>query len=401
MPTATWSATIRSPPMAARSPSGRITKQFVMPLMPGTQDVSCRRQGRRRCRWRGQRSGGATSSPGRTAAHRCTGALGPTLYQRRYRRRCSAAARRRRARRSSCRRPRGVSLPMPVTADKPTRHHRADRAHGSSPWPTPMAASSTMARSSSPTTGSSRSARGSVADPGGGADDRRRRQDDHPRPDRCPCPWAAGDRRTGAAAELVDAAESGAGHHDDPQPVEPSRSRSSPPPRCSAPGRSWRRASSRRARSSMGRRPPDVYAEIDSLDDALSHVRRLKAQGADSVKNYNQPRREQRQQVVAAAPAGGPAGRCRGRLAVRHGRDADRRRQFDAGAQYPARCILRGSRRVSVPQSTTNYTPTLVVTFGGPAGDPYWRARTDVWKNPLLTAHTPAGDLAADMARAE
>ena len=32
-----------------------------------------------------------------------------------------------------------------------------------------------------------------------------------------------------------------------------------------------------------------------------AHVRRLKAQGAHSVKNYNQPRREQRQQVVAAA----------------------------------------------------------------------------------------------------
>ncbi|MGB5078560.1 MAG: amidohydrolase, partial [Sphingorhabdus sp.] len=50
-----------------------------------------------------------------------------------------------------------------------------------------------------------------------------------------------------------------------------------------------------------GAKSADVYAQIDSLDDALAHVRRLKAQGAHSVKNYNQPRREQRQQVVAAA----------------------------------------------------------------------------------------------------
>ena len=50
-----------------------------------------------------------------------------------------------------------------------------------------------------------------------------------------------------------------------------------------------------------GAKNADVYAQIDSLDDALAHVRRLKAQGAHSVKNYNQPRREQRQQVVAAA----------------------------------------------------------------------------------------------------
>ncbi|MCA9256582.1 MAG: PD40 domain-containing protein, partial [Phycisphaerales bacterium] len=42
-------------------------------------------------------------------------------------------------------------------------------------------------------------------------------------------------------------------------------------------------------------------AEIDSLDDARSHLRRMKAAGAISVKSYNQPRREQRQQVLAAA----------------------------------------------------------------------------------------------------
>ena len=42
-------------------------------------------------------------------------------------------------------------------------------------------------------------------------------------------------------------------------------------------------------------------AEIDSLDDARFHVGRMKAVGAITVKSYNQPRREQRQQVIAAA----------------------------------------------------------------------------------------------------
>ena len=42
-------------------------------------------------------------------------------------------------------------------------------------------------------------------------------------------------------------------------------------------------------------------AEINSLDDARSHLRRLKAVGAFSVKSYNQPRRDQRQQVLEAA----------------------------------------------------------------------------------------------------
>jgi hypothetical protein len=41
-------------------------------------------------------------------------------------------------------------------------------------------------------------------------------------------------------------------------------------------------------------------AEINSLDDAKSHLRRLQAVGAFSVKSYNQPRREQRQQVIGS-----------------------------------------------------------------------------------------------------
>lgn len=52
-----------------------------------------------------------------------------------------------------------------------------------------------------------------------------------------------------------------------------------------------------------GAKAPDVYARIDSYEDALAHVRRIKAQGGISVKNYNQPRREQRQMVVRAAAA--------------------------------------------------------------------------------------------------
>ncbi|MFN3387833.1 MAG: amidohydrolase [Allosphingosinicella sp.] len=43
------------------------------------------------------------------------------------------------------------------------------------------------------------------------------------------------------------------------------------------------------------------HAQIESFDDALAHVRRLKAQGAHSIKNYIMPRREQRQQIIAAA----------------------------------------------------------------------------------------------------
>src|SRR5262249_49665435 len=52
-----------------------------------------------------------------------------------------------------------------------------------------------------------------------------------------------------------------------------------------------------------GARSPGTLNDIKNLDDALAHIRRLKAQGAAGIKNYNQPRRNQRQQVVAAALA--------------------------------------------------------------------------------------------------
>jgi imidazolonepropionase-like amidohydrolase len=149
-----------------------------------------------------------------------------------------------------------------------------------------------------------------------------------------------------------------------------------------------------------GAKSPDVYAEINSYDDALANVRRLKAQGAHSVKNYNQPRREQRQMVVAAAQAEG--------LEV----------VPEGGSLYTQGVTLIADGNATVEhniplnvfyddfvsfwtQSKTNYTPTLVVTFGGPAGDPYWRSHTEVWKHPLLSRHAPPALLAAQNVRRE
>ena len=64
------------------------------------------------------------------------------------------------------------------------------------------------------------------------------------------------------------------------------------------------------------------FASIDTLEDARNHIRRLKAQGAISIKNYNQPRREQRQMVDDRRARGRHDGRLRGRLALSHGHDA-------------------------------------------------------------------------------
>jgi imidazolonepropionase-like amidohydrolase/Tol biopolymer transport system component len=146
-----------------------------------------------------------------------------------------------------------------------------------------------------------------------------------------------------------------------------------------------------------GAKTPSVFAQIDSYEDALAHVQRIKAQGGFSVKNYNQPRREQRQQVVSAALA-------EDLLVVAEGgslfgmdmalvADGNSTLEHNVPLEYFYEDVLQ-----FFSQSQTNYTPTLTVTYGGLGGDPYWRQATDVWTNPLLI-HTPPKMLLADNAR--
>ena len=147
-----------------------------------------------------------------------------------------------------------------------------------------------------------------------------------------------------------------------------------------------------------GAKAPGYYALIDDADDARRHVRRLKQQGAHSVKNYNQPRRNQRQQVIAAA--------IEEDLAV----------VAEGGSLFHMDMGLIADGITSIehnlPQamlyedvlsyfSATNvaYTPTLVVTFGGMGGDPYWRQESDVWRHPILSKHTPPRILQASSIR--
>jgi len=147
-----------------------------------------------------------------------------------------------------------------------------------------------------------------------------------------------------------------------------------------------------------GARAAGAYAQIDSIEDALDHVRRLRAEGAPSVKNYNQPRREQRQMVVEAA-------RQENMLVVAEGgslfgmdlnliADGNSTLEHNIPVMTMYEDVLQ-----FFSQSNTNYTPTLVVGYGGLAGDPYWRQATNVFEQPLLMAHTPPAILRAQTAR--
>ena len=147
-----------------------------------------------------------------------------------------------------------------------------------------------------------------------------------------------------------------------------------------------------------GAKAAGVYAEINGYDDALAHVRRLKAQGAHSVKNYNQPRRDQRQMVVKAAQVEGmtvvPEG---GSLFTQ---DVTLIQDGNSTVEHNIPLHIFYKDLVQLwGQTQVDYTPTLVVTYGGPAGDPYWRAHTNVWEHPILSRHAPPTELAANNKR--
>ncbi|MFW7379009.1 MAG: amidohydrolase family protein [Oligoflexus sp.] len=132
----------------------------------------------------------------------------------------------------------------------------------------------------------------------------------------------------------------------------------------------------------------DFTVEVNSFEDAKQHLLRLQKAGAFSVKSYNQPRRDQRQQIIAAAnelgmhvhPEGG------------------------ALFQHNMTMIIDGHSGVehslSLPnvyddvlqlwsQTKVAYTPTMGVAYGGFRGENYWYAESDVFAHPRLTRFVP------------
>lgn len=148
-----------------------------------------------------------------------------------------------------------------------------------------------------------------------------------------------------------------------------------------------------------GARTP-FSSTVNGLDDALTHLNRQKAEGAISVKSYQQPRRDQRQQVLEAA-------RRTGLMVVPEG-----------GALFQSNMsmVVDGHTTIehALPiaevwddvkqlwrQNAVGYTPTLNVGYGGLDGEHYWYARTEVWKHPLLSRYVPRTVLESRAVRRE
>ena len=130
------------------------------------------------------------------------------------------------------------------------------------------------------------------------------------------------------------------------------------------------------------------YAVIDSLDDARSHIRRLKSQGAISVKNYNQPRREQRQQINVAA-------REAGLMVVAEGGslyhlDMSLLTDGVTGLEHNVPVAPLYDDVMQLWRSTpVAYTLTLNVNYAGLPGENYWYQQSEVWQHPLLSRYVP------------
>ena len=137
-----------------------------------------------------------------------------------------------------------------------------------------------------------------------------------------------------------------------------------------------------------GAKSPGATAKVDRLDDALEHLQRMKSVGAISVKSYNQPRRDQRQQVLEA-------GRQTGMMVVPEGGSL---------IMHNLTQIVDGHTGIehAIPvaplyedvlqlwsQSDVGYTPTLGVAYGGLMGEHYWYGNTNVWENERLLAFVP------------
>ncbi|MFM7231698.1 MAG: amidohydrolase family protein [bacterium] len=138
----------------------------------------------------------------------------------------------------------------------------------------------------------------------------------------------------------------------------------------------------------------DFRAEVDSVGDALMHLRRMQAYGAHSVKSYNQPRRDQRQQVLEAA-------RRLGMSVVPEG-----------GALFPHNMTMVIDGHTGVEHALpiarvyddvvqlwsgtkVGYTPTFNVAYGGLDGEHYFYAKTPVWADERLQRFVPRRTLDA------
>ena len=132
----------------------------------------------------------------------------------------------------------------------------------------------------------------------------------------------------------------------------------------------------------------DFKATVNSLDDAKSALRRTAAYGAFSVKSYNQPRRNQRQQVMQAARELGIQVVPEGGSFFYHNMSQVVDGHTTVEHNIPVVPLYKDVTTLWAATQTHN-TPTLIVNYGSITGEYYWYQHTNVWEKERLLAFTP------------
>ncbi|MCI0432856.1 MAG: amidohydrolase family protein [Gemmatimonadetes bacterium] len=130
-------------------------------------------------------------------------------------------------------------------------------------------------------------------------------------------------------------------------------------------------------------------APVKSAEDARHVVRRYREQGANAIKQYLQPRRIQRQWILQAGHAEGINVTNEGAGDLK----ADVTMAIDGftAIEHSIGIVPLYKDVVTVfADAKIAYTPTLVVAYGAPAGDTYWRARANLYEDEKTKFFTPA-----------
>jgi Tol biopolymer transport system component/imidazolonepropionase-like amidohydrolase len=136
-----------------------------------------------------------------------------------------------------------------------------------------------------------------------------------------------------------------------------------------------------------GGQQTDIWAEVNNQDDARRQVKRMKAYGARMIKVYQQPRREQRiwfaeacreLKMLLTAEGGGEF-------------NADLTMAMDGftAFEHSLPYELQRDTIELVAKSGTFYTPTLLVSYGGPWGELYFWQTMNAHDDPKLNRFTP------------
>jgi Tol biopolymer transport system component/imidazolonepropionase-like amidohydrolase len=136
-----------------------------------------------------------------------------------------------------------------------------------------------------------------------------------------------------------------------------------------------------------GGQPFDIWAEVNSQADALRQVRRMKAYGARMIKVYQQPRRSQRMYFAEA---------CRKERMLLTAEGAgelqtDLTMALDGFTAFEHSLpVALGEDAVQLlARSGTHYTPTLLVSYGGPWGELYFYQARNPHDDAKLNRFTP------------